>query len=104
LKYEVIVQPAAAREIDEAFTYLASEASIEIAVRWFNELEARLGTLSRMPRRCPIAPEDAYFVEEIRQLIMAPYRILFTVRPSRVDVLHVRHMARRALGENDQDD
>jgi plasmid stabilization system protein ParE len=43
-------------------------------------------------------------VEEIRQLIMAPYRILFTVRPSRVDVLHVRHMARRALGENDQDD
>jgi plasmid stabilization system protein ParE len=104
LKYSVIIQPSAAAEIDAAFVYLAANASPEVASRWFNTLEARLDTLSRMPRRCPIAPEDPYFEEEIRHLIMSPYRILFTVRPGRVDVLHVRHMAQRTLGEPDEPD
>ena len=104
MKYRVVIQPSAAEEIDAAFGHLASHASTNAAVRWFNKLDSRLDTLSRMPRRCPIAPEDRYFEEEIRHLIMAPYRILFTVRPGRVDILHVRHMSQRTLGEPDEPD
>jgi plasmid stabilization system protein ParE len=102
LKYQVVIQPSTAEEIDAAFEYLAVHASIEVAVRWFNKLETRLASLGRMPRRCPIAPEDPFFDEEIRHLIMAPYRILLTVSPGRVDILHVRHMAQRTLGEPEE--
>jgi plasmid stabilization system protein ParE len=99
VKHEVVVQAAAAAEIEAAFSYLVEAASVNIAVEWFQGLEEAMASLGRFPKRCAKAPEDAFFDEEIRQLLLEPYRILFTIRPGRVDVLHVRHMARRHLGE-----
>jgi plasmid stabilization system protein ParE len=98
LRYTVVVQPSAEAEIEAAYVYLAQAASPDVAIRWFNELDAAIDTLVTMPRRCPLAPEDAYFADEIRQLLVAPYRVLFTIRQKRVHVLHVRHRARRTLG------
>lgn len=62
-----------------------------------------------MPRRCPIARENALFSQEIRQLLYGKgkhtYRILFTVLDEQptptVRVLHIRSAAQRAIGEND---
>jgi plasmid stabilization system protein ParE len=96
-RFAVIVQPDAEAEIEAAFTYLATAASVERAVDWFNRLEAALSTLEGMPRRCPPAPENVFFEDEIRQLLLPPYRILFTIRKRSVHVLHVRHMARDKL-------
>jgi len=100
-RFTVIIQPTAEAEIDEAFIYLAAAASPEAAIRWFNKLEAAIETLGRMPRRCPVAPENDFFDEEIRQLLVAPYRILFTTQRRSVDILHVRHTSRRWLREVD---
>jgi plasmid stabilization system protein ParE len=97
--HEVVIQPAAADEIDAAFRDIAAHAALETAQGWFNELDDRLQTLATMPRRCPIAPESDYFDEEIRQLLVNPYRVLFTISGKRVHVLHVRHTARRTIGE-----
>lgn len=36
------------------------------------------------------APEDDEFSEEIRQMIVGRYRVLFTIRKHKVHVLHVR--------------
>jgi len=35
-------------------------------------------------------PEDDEFPEDIRQLIVGRYRVLFTIRKHKVHVLHVR--------------
>jgi hypothetical protein len=43
-----------------------------------------------MPRGFPIAPEDDEFSEEIRQMIVGRYRVLFTIKKRKVHVLHVR--------------
>jgi plasmid stabilization system protein ParE len=47
-----------------------------------------------MPARCPLAPENEDHPKEIRQLVHGRYRILFTIEPGRVVILHVRHGAR----------
>ena len=73
-----------------------------MAGRWFNRMEAALETLQVMPRRCPAAPESAFFEQEIRQLLVNPYRVPFTITASEVHVLHVRHASRRWLGEVDE--
>jgi plasmid stabilization system protein ParE len=99
--FKVILQPVAEEEIEAAFLYLASEASLETAVRWYNELETAIATLDQMPRRCSLASENDFFEEEIRQLLVAPYRVLFTILGNRVHLLHVRHTARRTLGVED---
>jgi plasmid stabilization system protein ParE len=102
-KFTVIIQPQAEAEIDEAYLHIAAAASPGTAIRWFNKMEAAIATLARMPRRCPLALEDEFFEEEIRQLLLAPYRVLFTIRERSVHILHVRHMSRRWFGEEDDE-
>ena len=61
-----------------------------------------------MPGRCPLAPENEHFQQDIRQLLYGRgrsiYRILFTMvevagtsDDAEVRVLHVRHGARQTL-------
>ena len=91
------MQPVAETEIERAYLYLRNEASLELADHWFNAVVDAMVTLEEMPRRCPIAPEDEVFAEEIRHLLIRPFRIVFTVRGSRVHILHVRHMSQQLL-------
>ena len=98
MKYRVIIEPPAAEEIESAFLFIAEHGSLARAQQWFNTLEEKLRTLASMPRRCPLAPEDEHFTEEIRQLLVSPYRAIFTIKAKSVHVLHVRHMARRTIG------
>jgi len=42
------------------------------------------------PGGFPLAPENDDFPEEIRQMILDRYRVLFTIRKHKVHLLHVR--------------
>jgi plasmid stabilization system protein ParE len=63
-----------------------------------------------MPKRCPLARENEYFSNEIRQLLYGQgrniYRIIFTVLEEEnictVRILHIRHAAQQTLGEEDK--
>jgi len=46
--------------------------------------------LAIVPKGFPLAPEDDQFSEEIRQMIVGRYRVLFTIKGRNVHVLHVR--------------
>jgi hypothetical protein len=64
-----------------------------------------------MPKRCPLARENEYFSQEIRQLLYGrgrnSYRILFTIlegtEVSIVRILYIRHSAQQILGENPEE-
>jgi plasmid stabilization system protein ParE len=78
------------------------------AGRWQDGIEKAILSLSEFPARCPLAPEDDMFSVSVRQLLFGRYRILFTLvdtdedsEPDTVRILHVRHGARRRLGEGD---
>jgi plasmid stabilization system protein ParE len=102
MNYQVIILPEAEQEADAAFRWIA-EAAPEAAVAWLQGLRAAIGTLSDYPRRCPLALENAFFAEEIRQLLYGRrryvYRVLFEVRDEEqtVYILHVLHGARDYL-------
>jgi plasmid stabilization system protein ParE len=101
MKYKVIVQPDAERDIEEAYAWLAGQ-SASAAARWLEALEKLVESLETFPERCALAPESEAFEAEIRQLLHGVYRILFTVTDQKVHVLHVRHGARRALTPDDE--
>jgi plasmid stabilization system protein ParE len=100
MRYEVVVQPAADAELDAAYRYIWKE-SPERAARWRARLLAKAESLSQWPERCPVAPENDAFPEEIRQLLFGEYRLLFTILEAKrqVQVVHIRHGKRRRLGE-----
>jgi plasmid stabilization system protein ParE len=68
-------------------------------------------SLSEMPKRCPLARENEYFSQEVRQLLYGKgrnlYRILFTIlegqEVSTIRILHVRHGTQQTLGEEPED-
>jgi plasmid stabilization system protein ParE len=95
--YRVVIQPDAEAEVADGFAYIAAR-SPESAARWLRGLYKAVDTLELFPTRCGIAPESQHVRDEVRQFLYGrgrhKYRILFTIRGSEVQVLHVRHSAR----------
>lgn len=95
-QYRVELTEPAKQEIAQAEDWIDAE-SPAAAERWIEGLYDALDGLRTMPARCSLAPENENHAEEIRQLIFGRYRVLFTIFPSRVLFLHVRHGARLPL-------
>lgn len=100
MTYRVIPTTAADRELEDAYHYIASD-NPAAAAKWYNGCLAAMRSLGEFPNRCPLAPENDEFAEEIRHLIFGNYRILFTICGDEVHVLHVRHGARKPIDPHD---
>ena len=103
MTYHVIIQPQAEAEIEAAYLW-KYDNSPQAAARWFAGIVEAINSLDQFPVRCPLAPENEHFTQEIRQLLYGPrndiYRILFTIQGDAVHVLHVRHGAQQHLTED----
>ncbi|WP_019865860.1 type II toxin-antitoxin system RelE/ParE family toxin [Methylovulum miyakonense] len=95
-RYAVIIMPEAENNLQDAYSFIAQD-SPRNALQWYLQMRDAIQTLETLPLRCPLAPEDNVFEEEIRQLIVGNYRLLYSVRDPKVYILHIRHSARRWL-------
>ena len=103
MTYQVMLTQRAARDLEEAYRWIAERAP-ETAARWYNGFVDALATLSSHPERCALAPESRVFPTEVRQLLHGrrlTYRALFTICQQTVVVLHIRHTARRDASAED---
>ncbi|WP_026733507.1 type II toxin-antitoxin system RelE/ParE family toxin [Fischerella sp. PCC 9605] len=105
MKYGIEISSVAEAEADSAFLRISQVTSAERASQWYAGLLRAIESLSTMPKRCPLARENEYFSNEIRQLLYGQgrnsYLILFTIVEgediSTVRILHVRHAAQQTL-------
>jgi plasmid stabilization system protein ParE len=111
MKYRVEVSSLAKAEADSAFLQLSQATSPTKASQWYSGLLQAIESLSQMPKRCPLAKENKYFSQEVRQLLYGKgrnlYRILFTVLEgqeiSTVRILRIRYGTQLTLGEEPED-
>lgn len=81
--YRIAVSAAARADLHRISDY--SEAQVpHLADRWLGGLVAAIDSLAVNPGRCGIAPETAFFDEELRHLIYgrrrrSSYRIVFRI-------------------------
>lgn len=106
-EYEIVFAPTAYEDLDEILGWLSVEAPEKVS-EWYAAIKAHIQTLSRLPECCPYAPENGLWgTEELRQLLFqaypSKYRIIFTVAKSRVQILQIRHGARRYLHEEENE-
>lgn len=94
--------PRALADLEAAYAHISIDAPLD-AERWVTGMFDAIASLTTFPRRGARAPEEEYVRAGVRQLVSGNYRILFTVEDDRrlVIVVHIRHAARRALGESD---
>ena len=97
-EFHIILLPEAIDGIERAYQWIES-ASPQRAHKWAKGLMEAIYSLKIFPGRCPLAPENAVFNEEIRQHLYGKrggvYRILFTIQKDAVHILYVRHSARQ---------
>ena len=106
MTYRVVFTPRAREDAMEAFLWLA-ERSPEAASRWYEGLEKAVASLSKYPKRNPIAEEESKILGlEIRQKLhgrrRGVYRILFTIDGDTVFLLYVRHGAQGTIEPNNE--
>jgi toxin ParE1/3/4 len=93
-----LVRIASRAERDLASLYEEINASDSAAARlWYRGLKQAILSLAEKPNRCAVTPEN----RKLRHLLYGDkpyvYRIIYRVdgRRRQVDVLHIRHGARR---------
>jgi len=107
MTYRIDFSSVAKAEADAAFLSFSQFTAPDRAQEWYQGLIKAISSLQEMPYRCTLARENAFFSQEIRQLLYGrgqhTYRILFTVLPDQsiptVRILHIRNAAQRTIGE-----
>jgi plasmid stabilization system protein ParE len=90
-RYAVIFEGSAQADVRESYDWGKRAWGKHEAQQWVRLLrKAVMDQLAVVPKAFPLAPEDDEFSEEIRQMVVGRYRILFTIEDRKVHVLHVR--------------
>jgi plasmid stabilization system protein ParE len=101
MAFRVEISEDAENEARGILEWLISQHAGETRLRWFQGLEDAMASLSELPQRCPLAPEDSGLPFEVRHLLYGRkphvYRVLFTVQGDTVYILHIRHGRRQPL-------
>ena len=96
MAYAVRIAARAERDLRMLFRDIRA-ADSAAARRWYAGIKRAILSLAEQPRRCPITPEN----KKLRHLLYGRkphvYRVIYRVdaRSKLVDVLHIRHGARR---------
>ena len=99
-----LVRIASRAERDLASLYGEIDApDSAVARQWYRGLKRAILSLAERPNRCPVTPEN----KRLRHLLYGEkphrYRVIYRVhsRLRQVDVLHIRHGARRRFRASD---
>jgi len=92
--FEVFITTAAKQRIREHAEWIATEqAGPQVAADWLTRIGGTIDQLNEMPRRHPVAAEDAWCDYEVRQVTIGQYLIFFTILQGAhaVWVIYARH-------------
>jgi len=99
MAFRVEITEDAERDGNGILEWLISHHAGDTGLRWFQGLQEAIATLSDLPERCPLAPENKNFPFEVRHLLYGRkphvYRIVFTIEGDTVYILHIRHGRRQ---------
>jgi toxin ParE1/3/4 len=102
MAYVVNITSRAERDLDHVYGNINAEHS-EAALKWYRGLKEAILSLEDHPNRCAVTRKK----DELRHLLYGYkphiYRVIFRVleRQKLVEVLHVRHGARRKFKTSD---
>ena len=98
---KVHLTDTAEEHLDALYTYIAQD-SPEYAKRMVDRLTRRSQQIANFPFSGRRVPE--YDIDQIREVIEGPYRIIYYIKPDQIDVLAVIHGAMDVLRSSEEED
>lgn len=86
----------AEEHLDAIYAYIALD-SAEYAKNMVDKLTHRSEQIAKFPLSGSTVPE--YEQDKVREIIEIPYRIIYYIKPDRIEILAVLHTARDLLKE-----
>jgi plasmid stabilization system protein ParE len=87
-RYVVVFEESAQADVRESYDWGRRTWGKHEAQQWVRQLRTAVSLqLTVVPKAFPLAPEDDEFLEEIRQMIVGRYRVLFAIKGRKVHVL-----------------
>ena len=102
MAYVVNITSRAERDLDHVYGQINAEHS-EAALKWYRGLKEAILSLEEHPNRCPVTRKK----DQLRHLLYGHkphiHRVIYRVldRQKLVEVLHIRHGARRKFKASD---
>jgi len=87
----VVWTKAADNNLQTIYDYIA-QTSADYARRMIQKITAHSGQIAAFPLSGRIVPEFEF--GQLREVFERPYRIIYRIRPDRVDIITVVHMSR----------
>lgn len=76
MKYRVILEAPAMKDIEAIFLWGVEAWGAQRARRWYEGVSEAIGALAAFPKSHPVAPDTGSFSQEIRQMMFQRYRVL----------------------------
>lgn len=89
---KVVWTDEAKTHLDSIYQYIQRDAPL-YATQTVDKLTRRVDQLIDHPRSGRIVPK--YDDEQLRELIVHPYRLIYRLKPDRIDIIAVFHGARQ---------
>jgi addiction module RelE/StbE family toxin len=93
-KYKVKIYPAAKRDLNDIVNYL-NTLSPQAAIRYFDLLVDKIGSLVEMPERCPFVRDVALKAKGYRYLIVESYLVFFVIKDDTVQIRRILYNKRQ---------
>lgn len=87
MRYGIIVEPTAKRDLFSIYGYIRESDSSAKAKKFLGELEQKIATLDLMPHRCRRSPYSDHV--DARDLIFKGYTISFLIVEKNVHIIAV---------------
>lgn len=86
--YEVKIYPAAKRDLKDLISYL-NTLSADAALRYYDLIVEKIGSLSQMPERCPYARNNPLKARGYRCLVVESYLVFYVVKGDTVQIRRI---------------
>jgi len=93
-KYKVKIYPAAQMDLNDIVSYL-NTLSPQAAIRYYDLLVEKIGSLVEMPERCPFVRDIALKAKGYRYLIVENYLVFFVVKGDTVQIRRILYNKRQ---------
>jgi len=96
-KYKINIFPAAQSDLNDIVDYL-NTLSPGSAIRYYDLIIEKVGTLTIMPERCPLAKDIQLRLRGYRVLLVKNYFVFFVVNGKVVEIRRVLYARRQYEG------
>ena len=96
-QYNVKIFPAAQNDLLDIVDYLNTLSS-DAAIRYYDLIIEKAGTLATMPKRCPLAKDTQLRLRGYRTLLVKNYIVFFVVNGKTVEIRRILYARRQYDG------